>query len=91
MVVFWLVYGWVSGSLYRGFLAGSLSGMAFYPILFLSLLEAPRILYMTSGRVFAPLVFLAVFVLACRSHIVIAPLRPADGRTFAAPAWGNRR
>jgi oligosaccharide repeat unit polymerase len=69
MIVFWLIYGWLAGTLYRGFLAGSLAGMAFYPILYLSLLEAPRILYLPAGRVFAALAFLAVFVLAGRTVV----------------------
>lgn len=92
MVVFWLLYGWLAGALYRAFLAGSITGMAFYPILYLSLVEAPRILYLPSGRVFAALAFFAVFVLANRSYVASRaagyPLGAGDIRPQATPAMG---
>jgi oligosaccharide repeat unit polymerase len=89
MIVVWLVYGWLAGTLYRGYLAGSVVGMAFYPILYLSLLEAPRILYMPAGRAFAPLAFLAVFALASRTSVRTEAIGYSRGlgeaRTHAGP------
>jgi hypothetical protein len=68
--IFWFAYGWIAGKLYRGFLLGSVTGLMFYPIVVLSLLEIPRILYLPSSRVFPSLVLLAVvaIVFARRSH-----------------------
>jgi hypothetical protein len=63
-----------------------MAGMAFYPILYLSLLEAPRILYLPSGRAFAALVFLAVFVLANRSYAPSRTVRMGNIRPQVAPA-----
>jgi len=49
---FWALYGFVAGRLHRGFLSGSLLGLLFFPLLFLSLLESPLLLYLSSVRSF---------------------------------------
>jgi len=43
-ILFWFGYGYLAGSAYRAFLAGSFWGVTLYPIVFLSLLEVPLIL-----------------------------------------------
>jgi oligosaccharide repeat unit polymerase len=89
MIVYWLLFGWLAGTLYRGFLAGSVAGMAFYPILYLSLLEAPRILYLPAGRAFAPLAFLAVFALASRTIVRTEAISYSRGLGGTHPHAGS--
>jgi len=89
--VFWLAVGFLAGRLYRGYLAGNRAGMLLYPILFVSLLETPRILYLPSARVFPSLVLLVGFiawtqwgrrpVLAPHSSSTAAIGRPFTGET----------
>jgi hypothetical protein len=65
-LIYWLLCGIACGYLYSGFLHFSPAGMFLYPVLFTSLVETPRILYWSDGRVFPPLfiiVISAVFVL----------------------------
>lgn len=50
-MVYWLAAGLICGWVYRRFRRNQLSGLLFYPILLLSLLEAPRIIYWAEGRV----------------------------------------
>lgn len=52
----WAVFGAVLGWAFRGYLEGSLGGMLLFPIVFLSLLEMPRFIYLTHPRILAPLV-----------------------------------
>jgi hypothetical protein len=49
---FWLYAGAFTQSLYRGFMQGTIVGLCFYPLVCLSMLELPRIFYITGGRVF---------------------------------------
>ncbi len=60
--IFWGVYGFIAGRLHRGFLAGSLSGLLFYPLVLMSLLEVPRLLLLCSVRSFPSLVLLGAVV-----------------------------
>ncbi len=60
--VFWSLSGVIAGRLYRGFLAGSLGGLLFYPLVFVAILEVPRLLYLSSVRSFPSLVLLCVIV-----------------------------
>ncbi|QDU27963.1 hypothetical protein ETAA8_30550 [Anatilimnocola aggregata] len=55
-LVWWVAFGAVLGWAYRGYLEGSLVGQLLFPIVFLSLLEMPRFIYLTHPRVLAPLV-----------------------------------
>ena len=56
--LYWLLYGFVAGRLYRSFLIGSLAGVMIYPIIFVSILEVPRLNYIHTTRVLPPLVLL---------------------------------
>ncbi len=60
---FWLLYGLVAGRVYRSFLDGSLGGLLAYPIVFVSILETPRYLYICSTRVVPPLLLIGLLVL----------------------------
>ena len=59
-MVFFLVAGVFIGLAYRSWCSGGPTGLLVYPVLFTGLLELPRYLYWTQGRVFPPLVFLLV-------------------------------
>jgi oligosaccharide repeat unit polymerase len=61
-VIFWGLYGFIAGRLHRGFLAGSLSGLLFYPLILMSLLEVPRLLLLCSVRSFPSLALLGAVV-----------------------------
>ena len=60
--VYWLLAGFVAGRLYRGFLVGTLAGLTFYPLVYLAILEAPRLLYLSNTRSL-PSIVLLLFVL----------------------------
>ena len=55
---FWLVYGFLAGKAYRGFLAASFAGCMFYPLFFLALLELPRLQYLSATRTFPSMMLL---------------------------------
>ena len=55
---FWLVYGYLAGKAYRGFLGGSFAGCMFYPLVLLALLELPRLQYLSAARTFPSMMLL---------------------------------
>ncbi|MFN7919151.1 MAG: hypothetical protein U0Q16_03590 [Bryobacteraceae bacterium] len=55
---YWLGAGVLSGILFRLALARHPVGLCLYPVLYLSLLEAPRILYWSEGKFIPPLAML---------------------------------
>ena len=55
--VYWFLFGALSGFLTRQMQAGRLIGLIFFPILFVAILETPRIVYLTSHRTFPSLFF----------------------------------
>ena len=59
-VLFFLIAGLLVGFAYRSWRSGQPLGLLVYPVLFTGLLEIPRYLYWTQGRVFPPLVFLMI-------------------------------
>jgi hypothetical protein len=60
MLLFWLASGFWAGRLYRGYLGGTLAGMTLYPLMFLAILETPRLLYLTYPRALPALAMLLV-------------------------------
>jgi len=54
-LLYWLGYGFFSTRLYRSFQAGSLLGITLYPLVYMSLLEVPLILFLFYTRMFPPL------------------------------------
>jgi oligosaccharide repeat unit polymerase len=59
-MVFFLVAGILIGLIYRSWRSGQPVGLLLYPVLFTGLLELPRYLYWTQGRVLPAIVFLLI-------------------------------
>ncbi len=58
-LIWWVAFGAVLGWAYRGYLEGSLVGLLLFPIVFLSLLEMPRFIYLTHPRILVALMVIA--------------------------------
>jgi oligosaccharide repeat unit polymerase len=54
MLGFWGLAGFVSGRAYRGYLARNLTGILCYALIFVSILETPRFLYLSYTRSLPP-------------------------------------
>ena len=61
-LAFWFGCGFVAGRLYRGFLVGTLAGLLLYPLVFLAILETPRLLYLCYTRSFPALAALLLVI-----------------------------
>ena len=59
-LLFWFIFGFAAGRIYRHFLVGTLAGLTLYPLVFLAILELPRFLYLSYTRSFPALVTLAI-------------------------------
>jgi hypothetical protein len=59
-LLFWCGYGFMAGRFYRGFQAGTLAGVTIYPLIYLSILEVPLVLFLCYPRLFPGLVTLVV-------------------------------
>ncbi|MHA7272355.1 hypothetical protein ACX80Z_02865 [Arthrobacter sp. TMT4-20] len=70
MVAFWLVLGAIFGYLHRAAVRSSFPASVAYAVLFLGLLELPRLIYWTEGRAFPILVCSILF-------FVLFPKTPA--------------
>jgi hypothetical protein len=57
-----VIYGFLAGKAYRGFLKGSLAGCMFYPMFTMALLELPRLQYLTATRTFPTFVLFAALL-----------------------------
>jgi hypothetical protein len=62
-LLYWLICGLICGYLYKEFRSGSVLGIFLYPALYISLIEATRVLYWADGRFFPPMFLLVVGVL----------------------------
>jgi len=80
-LLFFFVAGLIIGFTYRSWRAGNAMGLLVYPVLFTGLLELPRYIYWTQGRVFPPLAALVIIGL-----LTARAARPRRGRTPAGPA-----
>jgi hypothetical protein len=69
LVLFWFAYGLVAGRLYRHFLVGTLAGLTMFPLLFLSILEAPRLLYLFYPRSLPAVVALVAVIWLTRAYV----------------------
>jgi oligosaccharide repeat unit polymerase len=49
-LVFWFGYGFAAARLYRGFLGGTVPGLTLYPLVYMSILEVPLILFLFYTR-----------------------------------------
>ena len=67
--LFWFGYGWLATRVYEGFLRGSTWELFGYPIVFLSLMEVPRFLYLCSSHAAHPLLLVIVALgIACSAR-----------------------
>ena len=64
-ILYWLVCGIVCGLLYRSFQRRQAWGLMLYPIIFISIVELPRILYWAEGRNLVPVLSMIPIVLVC--------------------------
>ena len=62
-LLYWLLCGLICGYLYKEFTGRRAAGIFLYPMLFISLIEAARVLYWAGGRFFPPMFLLVVGVL----------------------------
>jgi oligosaccharide repeat unit polymerase len=76
-MIFWGLFGLLTGQIFRGFAKGGFAGMLIYPSWFIGLLEMPRILYLCEARYFPVLIIcLAVIFL-------IAMMAEQQGKAIA--------
>jgi hypothetical protein len=78
-----LGFGLVMGALYRSYLWGRSVGLLLYPAMWVGLLELPRIVYFTNGRVALPVV--ALLIVSRRAGLVTRPA-PVDEPVAASAA-----
>jgi hypothetical protein len=67
-LLYWLLAGIICGVLYRLFQEKRMSGLLFYPLIFVGAIELTRIIYWAEGRAFVPLCVLAMVAFVCRSY-----------------------
>lgn len=82
-LLFFLVAGLAIGLAYRGFRSGQPLGLLLYPVAFTGLLELPRYVYWTQGRVTPAVV--ALVVIGLRVRAVGRPARRPRAAPPAAP------
>ena len=79
---FWGVAGLALGWAFALFRRGDIRGLVLYPVLFIGLLEAGRILYWPQGRALpsiAAAVFLGVRLRSLSAAAQVAPVHPSGG------------
>jgi fluoride ion exporter CrcB/FEX len=67
-LLYWLLAGIACGVLYRQFQQKRMTGLLFYPLIFVGAIELTRIIYWAEGRAFVPLCVLAMVAFACNSY-----------------------
>lgn len=75
-LLFWCAYGFLAGRLYRGFLIGSFGSVLAYPLIYLSILEVPLVLFILYSRMTPGFVTLAVATWHVRHHPQLVPATP---------------
>lgn len=72
-LLFWAAYGFVAGRFYRGFQAGTIAGVSIYPLIYLSILEVPLVLFLCYPRMFPAFVTLAIVAWTTRRKESLLP------------------
>ena len=74
-LLFWMGYGFVAGRCYRGFQSGTIAGVTIFPLIYLSILEVPLVLFLCYPRMFPAFVTLIAMAWTTRGK---QSLHPAD-------------
>jgi hypothetical protein len=77
LFVFWCGCGFVAARLYAGYLGGTLIGLTMYPLIFLAILETPRLLYLCYTRSLPAVVALLVIAWFAARHAPRTVPRPS--------------
>jgi len=80
-LLYWLLCGVVCGYLYKEFSRRTAPGVFLYPVLYIALIEASRVLYWSDGRFFPGMFLLTVSVI-----FVFRKAEPAFSGGLVAPA-----
>ena len=75
-LVFWIGYGFLAGRLYRSYQVGTIAGLTVYPLIYLSILEVPLVLFLCYPRLFPAFVTLAAVAWTTRSPAAAEVDRP---------------
>lgn len=82
-VLFWALFGVLSGILFRGFKKGSFAGLLLYATWFEGLLEIPRIFYLGQARYFPVLVIESVII------FLVLSIAHQEARRSVRPVLSN--
>jgi hypothetical protein len=83
-LLYWLLCGSICGCLYKEFKLRTAAGIFLYPMLYIGLIEATRLLYWADGRFFPPMFLLVIsslFVLPKRRRTLRDPGMAAGNKT----------
>ena len=69
-LVFWAGYGFIAGRSYTYYLVGHLGGVLFYPIVFVTLIDVPRLLMISDPRLTPTLAIIAMAVVTSKSEAI---------------------
>jgi hypothetical protein len=64
-LLYWTLAGIACGALYRLFRHKTVAGLVLYPLVFIGVIEATRIIYWAEGRLLVPFCTLAAYAIAC--------------------------
>ncbi|MEZ5352481.1 MAG: hypothetical protein R2762_07575 [Bryobacteraceae bacterium] len=100
-MLYWAALGLAAGAAYSSFLRMRLPGLLSYPILFIGIVEAPRIIYTTEGRAFPAWAAVLLLLIASKAldwrhgrSAGFAPsavtASPVSARQFSGPQMVNQ-
>lgn len=72
-LLFWLAYGFLAGRMYRSFQVGTIAGLSIYPLIYLSILEVPLVLFLCYSRMFPAFAVLTYIAWTTRPRDDSAP------------------
>ena len=82
-IIFWGLFGVLSGVLFRSFKLGTFAGMLLYPTWFEGLLEMPRVFYLGQARYFPVLMIELVLI------FLVLSVAHQEARRGVRPALSN--
>jgi hypothetical protein len=87
--IFFFVFGWIGTSIFISFRRGTLPGLLFFPLLYISFLEISRVSYLTSARTLPSWFALGVALFVLKPHKIKGG-RPRIRRLDQARALANQ-